>query len=248
MYSDKMNKLTRSLKKYLALTCAVGTMVFASFAQAAPAEGDAQQSNMTVAEMAELAKENGYKHTSTRYGYSIVCPKKPNVIPLSIMDERSKGEVLIFDNDEYYIKNAWIIMVDAFEENEIPANLPSMDEPSREKLVEKISHNSGYELVRVADMGHTSGIYCITAKEIEIDTNGDGKVDEVMTADTQMIKTFFRGQFNGRFAVELIDNPDLTPANVSAYQVGLLTFQEWPSTSEDKKGSAKVKNSDAKKK
>ncbi len=248
MNSDKMNKLTRSLKKYLALTCAVGTMAFASFAQAAPAEGEAQQSNMTVAEMAELAKENGYKHTSTRYGYSIVCPKKPNVIPLSIMDEKSKGEVLIFDNDEYYIKNAWIIMVDAFEENEIPANLPSMDEASREKLVEKISHNSGYELVRVADMGHTSGIYCITAKEIEIDTNGDGKVDEVMTADTQMIKTFFRGQFNGRFAVELIDNPDLTPANVSAYQVGLLTFQEWPSTSDDKKGAAKVKNSDAKKK
>ena len=248
MNSDKMNKLTRSLKKYLALTCAVGTMAFASFAQAAPAEGEAQQSNMTVAEMAELAKENGYKHTSTRYGYSIVCPKKPNVIPLSIMDEKSKGEVLIFDNDEYYIKNAWIIMVDAFEENEIPANLPSMDESSREKLVEKISHNSGYELVRVADMGHTSGIYCITAKEIEIDTNGDGKVDEVMTADTQMIKTFFRGQFNGRFAVELIDNPDLTPANVSAYQVGLLTFQEWPSTSDDKKGAAKVKNSDAKKK
>ncbi|MDO4204500.1 MAG: hypothetical protein Q4D07_08440 [Selenomonadaceae bacterium] len=245
MNSDKMNKLTRSLKKYLALTCAVGTMAFASFAQAAPEEAGQQQS-MTVAEMAELAKENGYKHTSTRYGYSIVCPKKPNVIPLSIMEEKAKGEVLIFDNDEYYIKNAWIIMVEAFEENEIPANIHTMDEAAQAKLVEKLSKNSGYELVRVADMGHTSGVYCITAKEIEIDTNGDGKVDEVLTSDTQMIKTFFRGQFGGRFAVELIDNPDLTPANVSAYQVGLLTFQEWPTTADDKKGAAKAKNSDKK--
>lgn len=242
MNSGKINKVTRSLKKFLALTCAVGTMAFASFAQAAPAEGEGGNKSMTVEEMAELAKANGYKHTSTRYGYSIVCPKKPNVIPLSIMEEKAKGEVLIFDNDEYYIKNAWIIMCDAFEENEIPENIATMGEEGHQKLIDRISKNSGYELVRVADMGHTSGIYCITAKELEIDTNGDGKIDEVMTADTQMIKTFFRGQFGGRFAVELIDNPDLTPANVSAYQVGLLTFQEWPSTSENKSGSAKAKN------
>lgn len=247
MYSDKINKFALSLKKYMALTCAVGTMAFASFAQAAPEQAAGSEPTMTVAEMAEIAKENGYKHTSTRYGYSIVCPKKPNVIPLSIMDERVKGDVLIFDNDEYYIKNAWIVMVDAFDEDEIPENLHTMDENARGKLVEKLSKNSGYELLRIADMGYTSGVYCITAKEIEVDTDGDGKTDEVMTADTQMIKTFFRGQFGGRFAVELIDNPDLTPANVSAYQVGLLTFQEWPSTSEDKKGTATIKNSDSKK-
>ncbi len=238
MRSDKINKITRSLKKYIALTCAVGTVAFASFAQAAE-EPAAQETSMTVAEMAELAKENGYRHTSARYGYSIVCPKKPNVIPLSIMEEKAKGEVLIFDNDGYYLNNAWIIMVNAFDENEIPVNLHTMDESAKAKLAK----NSGYELVRIADMGHTSGVYCITAKEIEIDTNGDGKADEIMTADTQMIKTFFRGQYGGRFGVELIDNPDLTPAHINQYHVGLMTFQEWPATSDDKQGEAKVKKS-----
>lgn len=130
MRSDKINKIIRSLKKSMALTCAVGTVAFASFAQAAeePAASETQGANMTVAEMAELAKENGYRHTSARYGYSIVCPKKPNVIPLSIMEEKAKGEVLIFDNDGYYINNAWIIMVNAFDENEIPVNLHTMDD------------------------------------------------------------------------------------------------------------------------
>ncbi len=245
MRSDKINKIIRSLKKSMALTCAVGTVAFAPFAQAAeePAAQEAQGANMTVAEMAELAKENGYRHTSARYGYSIVCPKKPNVIPLSLMEEKAKGEVLIFDNDGYYINNAWIIMVNAFDENEIPTNLHTMDDAAKAKLAEKLAKNSGYELVRIADMGHTSGVYCITAKEIEIDTNGDGKADEVMTADTQMIKTFFRGQFGGRFGVELIDNPDLTSAHINQYHVGLMTFQEWPATADDKQGEAKVKKS-----
>lgn len=245
MRSDKINKIIRSLKKSIALTCAVGTVAFASLAQAAeePAASETQGANMTVAEMAELAKENGYRHTSARYGYSIVCPKKPNVIPLSIMEEKAKGEVLIFDNDGYYINNAWIIMVNAFDENEIPVNLHTMDDAAKAKLAEKLAKNSGYELVRIADMGHTSGVYCITAKEIEIDTNGDGKADEIMTADTQMIKTFFRGQFGGRFGVELIDNPDLTPAHINQYHVGLMTFQEWPATADDKQGEAKVKSS-----
>lgn len=242
MRSDKINKIIRSLKKSIALTCAIGTAAFTSFAQAAE-EPAAQGTGMTVAEMAELAKENGYKHTSARYGYSIICPKKPNVIPLSLMEERAKGEVLIFDNDGYYINNAWIIMVNAFDENEIPVNLHTMDESAKAKLAEKLSKNSGYELVRVADMGHTSGVYCITAKEIEIDTNGDGKADEIMTADTQMIKTFFRGQYGGRFGVELIDNPDLTTDHINQYHVGLMTFQEWPATSDDKQGEAKVKKS-----
>lgn len=246
MRSDKINKFTRSLKRSIALACAFGTLAFGSFAQAA--EPAAQGTSMTVAEMAELAKENGYKHTSARYGYSIVCPKKPNVIPLSLIEEKAKGEVLIFDNDDYYMKNAWIIMVDAFDENEIPTNLHTMDEAARAKLVEKLSTNSGYELVRIADMGDTSGVYCITAKEIEIDKDGDGKADEVMTADTQMIKTFFRGQYGGRFGVELIDNPDLTTDHINQYHVGLMTFQEWPATADDKQGQAKGKTGDKKSK
>ena len=247
MNSDKMNKLTRSLKKYLALTCAVGTVAFASFAQAAPAE-EAKPGMIKAEELAELYKSDGYKHTSTRYGYSISCPKKPNVIPLSLVYEGAKGEFLCFENEGYVFKTAWIVMVDAFDDDFMPEHMEKLSDAAKQKIGEKLLASSPYETVDPVDLGFTHGMRAITAKNFISYEDGEGKPGVEVEVDGREIRTYFRGQFGGKFLVALHQLPDVTDEQELQYYAGLLTFQEWPSTAEDKKGEAKVKNRDASKK
>ena len=217
-----------NLKKYVlasvaACTAAITLTAFAPMAAAEEAAAPATE------ETASAPLPMGYTYTSKRYGYTIACPQKPNgVIPVSTMDEKAKGDVLIFSNDGYNIQYGWIIMINAFDDAEIPANLGTMNEADQTKFLKHLMDTSGYEFARIADINGNKGVYAVTAKEIEIDTNGDGKPDETATADTQMIKTFFRGQYGGHFAVELIENPDLTKEGVQKYQTGIVTFQELP--------------------
>ena len=173
--------------------------------------------------------DNPYTYTSAQYGYSITCPQKPlGVIPASALSEDARGDVLIFANDGYNIQRAWLILYDAFTDAEIPKDLAKLSEADQKALIERLQNKSGYEFARIADINGNKGIYAVTAKVMDIDTNGDGKPDETATADTQMIKTFFRGEYGGHFAVELIDNPELTKAGIADYNAGILTFKEWP--------------------
>ena len=68
-------------------------------------------------------------------------------------------------------------------------------------------------------------IFATTAKEVEIDEDGDGVTDATATADTQMAVLFFRGKNGERYGLELIDNPDLRSASVSAFLAGAHTLR-----------------------
>ncbi len=230
-------------KKTLRMALAAGVAAFSftsasAFAEeAAPAETPAAEqeasTELTPEEALDYYQNSGYKYTSQRYGYSIVCPQKPNVIPASTLDEGAKGDVLIFRNEGYEIINAWIITVDAFDKKEIPDDIGTRSEEEQKKFIDELMGKGGYEFVRLTDVHGTTGVYCVTAKVLDVDTNGDGKIDETLTADNQMVKTFFRGQYGGHFSVALLDNPQLTKAGVAIYQLGLLTFQEWPTQLDD---------------
>ena len=194
----------------------------------APSEEEQQQ--MTPEEALQAYTDSGYKYTSQRYGYSIVCPTKPTVVPLSVLfaDEKEKGDVLIFKSTGYDIGYGWIVMPDAFDEGVIPADITKQPEDKQKAFIDKFMASSPYEFIRLTEVDGRAGVYAVTAKEIEVDTNGDGKADEVMTAESQMIKTFFRGAYGGRFGVMLMENPKITQDGVALYQFGVLTFQEWP--------------------
>lgn len=212
----------------------------------APSEGEQQE--MTSEEALQAYKDSGYKYTSQRYGYSIICPTKPTVVPLSVLfgdDEDARGDVLIFKSAGYDISYGWIVMVDAFDEDMIPDDITKQPEAKQKDYVEKFMANSPYEFIRLTEVDGRSGVYAVDAKEIEVDTNGDGKYDEVMRKESQMIKTFFRGAYGGRFGVMLMENPDLTQGGIAYYQFGLLTFQEWPTKMEN--GSNTNKNDKNKK-
>lgn len=169
---------------------------------------------------------NSYVYTSKEFGYTINCPKKPQVIPASALYEGKEGEVLIFDNDGYNIKNAWIVIKNAFDTHRMP-DLNTLNEEDAKKYLSILMRSNGYEAMELINRTEKDkAIYAITAKEVEIDTDGDGEPDMTAKADTQMAVTFFRGDKGGCFSVQLIDNPDLRDEAVDLFQKGVVSFKE----------------------
>lgn len=220
------------LKKYMGASFLALVTAFC-VSTTMPATAFAEETTETAAaentDSGAVKWEHPYTYTSAQYGFSITCPQKPvGVIPASALSEDARGDVLVFANDGYNIQRAWLVLYDAFTDAEIPKDLAKLSEADQKALIDHLQNKSGYEFARIADINGNKGVYAVTAKVIEIDTNGDGKPDDTATADTQMIKTFFRGAYGGHFAVELIDNPNLTKDGIADYNAGILTFQEWP--------------------
>ena len=166
-----------------------------------------------------------YSYESKTYGYRIMCPQKPvGVIPASALYDDREGEILIFDNEEYNIKYAWVVLVDAFSADALP-NLNSIDREQAETLLKGIMGSNGYEGIMLVNLTERNkAIFAMTAKEIEIDEDGDGVVDAAAHADTQMAVLFFRSANGERYGLELIDNPELRAASVSAFVEGARTL------------------------
>ena len=205
-----------------AIAAALAAFVLAgpvSYAEAAAADA------APTAATAEAALP--YTYTSKLYGFTIQCPQKPvGVIPASMLYDGEKGDVLIFENEEYNIKYAWIVTEDAFDDAKVP-DLNKLDEKAAEELLKNIMGSNGYEGIMLVNlMEKNKAIYAVTGKEVEIDTDGDGKPDATATADTQMAVLFFRGEKGGRYAMKLIDNPTLRAASLAAFQKGAATFRE----------------------
>ena len=240
---------TKTMKMTLAATFAAFSLMMPT--ASAEEEGEItseapsaeQQAQMTPEEALQAYKDSGYKYTSPRYGYSIICPTKPTVVPLSVLfaDEGAKGDVLIFKSAGYDISYGWIVMTDAFDESAIPVDILTQPEEKQKAFVDKFMESSPYEFVRLTEVDGRAGVYAVTAKEIEVDTNGDGKMDDVMRAESQMIKTFFRGAYGGRFGIMLMENPELTQNGNALFQYGVLTFEEWPTKMQDGKNMDKNK-------
>lgn len=197
---------------------------------AAPAAASSDENGKTE-EDKTISVSLNYKYTSPRYGYTIMCPGKPTIVPASMMDETAKGDILIFANKGMEIIKAWIVLVDGYDEGMVPKNLGQMSDEDKAALNKKFCEEYGFGYASVVDLGKDRyGMYCITAKEVDVDTNGDGKFDDVMVASNQMVKTFLEGEFGGRFAICLLDNPVLSKEGIAIYNVGLTTFKQWPTS------------------
>lgn len=163
-------------------------------------------------------------YTSPEYGFKIPCPKKPNVIPISALYENKKGEILIFENEEYFIKHAWIIEVDAFTDDKVP-NFNELTGETGEKYLKAMKKN--YEDVGLAPISEGNmAFFGITAKQIELDTDGDGKPDTVAEVDTQTMDVFFRTQKGGRYHIQLIDNPVLRSESMRDCRLAVNLFRD----------------------
>lgn len=209
----KLNKNMAVALSFIA-TVLFGTAAIQS-AEAAKGE-TAAQTQQTV----------DYTYTSKEYGYTIQCPQKPNVIPASMLYEGKKGEVLVFDNEGYTIKNAWVILTDAFDSKNTP-DYNKLKEDEAKNYLTTLMNNNAYESARLIKLDEKrKAVFAVTAKEVELDTDGDGKPDVTAKADTQMAVLFFRGNKGGCYSIQLIDNPDLRESALLAFKAGAISFQE----------------------
>ncbi len=215
--------LKKSFQTLLAASVAAGLI----FGAAQPADAAKKEQPKAEAQAAKNSQaELTYTYESKAFGYTIQCPKEPvGVIPASTFYEGKQGEILIFENEEYTIKTAWIILTDAFSDKNMP-DLNRISDEEAGRLLQGIMKSNGYEGIQLVPVNaYNKGIYAVTAKVVEIDTDGDGKPDTTAEANSQMAVTFFRGADGGRYAVELLNNPELRDEDLALYQKGVTTFK-----------------------
>lgn len=241
--------MTNTKKKLLSTCLMAMTMFAASFmpANMASAEEVETTGQEAVAQTGENSKKpEVYLFASTNYGYTMLCPHRPlGVVPASMLYEGQKGDIIVFDNDEYNIKHAWVVLVDGFDDKAVP-DLNKISEADAKTYLEKLMKSSAYEDISLVNISTANkGIFGISAKEVEIDTDGDGEFDTTAVADTQEAVTFFRSEKGRCIAVHLIDNPVLRPEAITAYQFGISSFREINATKE--KATKDVKDTKDKK-
>lgn len=168
---------------------------------------------------------DGYLYTSDRFGYSIKCPQKPlAVINLSILSPQEKGDVIIFETDGHNPTKYWIVSPDAFSNDTFP-DLDNLSDEAKKQLFTQLSVERGYETVTLVPINGHNAIYAVTAKNIQVDTNNDGKPDKTITQDGQNIETYLKGA-KSNYCIVLSSKSDLTKADIDAYQYGLLSFND----------------------
>ena len=196
-------------------------------------------------------EDDSYTYVSRDYDFRINCPKRPNVVPAAIFfdDNTKKGDVLIFENEEYEVKRGWVVLTDAFNPNAVPDFNRATKELINQYLTEL--KKQGYDEINLIDITKDNkGVLAITAKEIEIDEDGDGKPDGVAIAENQAAITFFRMPYGRCFSVQLIGTNELTEeaindfkAALSTISEGSITTQDTANNKQDKKNKSKDKKS-----
>ena len=202
---------------------------------------------------AEENNTDSYTYISQEYNYSIKCPKRPNVVPATIFfdDANKKGEVLIFENKEYEVKRGWVVLTDAFNTMAVPNFNMASKELVNQYMTEL--QKQGYENMQLIDITKDNkGVFAITAKEIEIDEDGDGKPDGVAIAENQAAISFFRMPDGRCFSVQMIGTNGINDIDVNNFKSALSTIGDskiviQDSSDNDKKSKKDKKDKKSKK-
>lgn len=235
-----MKKISQmALAATLGAMLALGGTAFAAegaavAADVTPSAGAvASEALATAPKSAETATEQPlevapltYQYRSKEYGYTLNCPAKPQVITADNLYPGRKGEVLIFSNEGYDIKNAWVVFTDAFDPAKVPDYNTMTGDEAKSYLTDLVAAN-GYEGAMVVNLSPTNkAVYAVTAREMAVDTDGDGKADATVTASSQNAVAFFRLPSGKCYSLLLIDNPELRESAIIEFQQGLLSFTD----------------------
>lgn len=213
--------------KALRMVLAAGVMGAALLGSSlTSAYAEEAQQPASEAQIQELKIDLPYAYYSKNYGFGIMCPKQPvGVVKASdfFQDVSRQGEVLIFDNEEYKVTYGWVILKDAFSDN-VP-DFNALNEEQAGEQLKKVMGSNPYQGVSLINLSKTNkALLGITAKEVEIDEDGDGVFDAIVTADSQEAVLFFRGEDGGHYCLRLIDNPELRTDSLNTFIVGAMSF------------------------
>lgn len=154
--------------------------------------------------MPKITEAAAYTYTSDTYGFSIECPEKPvGVLDLARQPGGNKGVMLIFENEGMEVNCGWIIMTDAFTDENIPDLTKLTKEQVSEVLKQMVVDNGIAALVTVEGQ---PAIYTIAQTE-------------------DMAKTYIRGKNGKKYAVVLTANKTIFRDRINPYQLGLMSFK-----------------------
>lgn len=178
------------MKKYLFTTVRIMTAVVL-FAAA-------------IITMPKATEAAAYTYTNDTYGFSIQCPTEPiGVLDLARQPGGNKGVMLVFENQGMDVTCGWIIMTDAFKDENIPDLSKLTKEQADEVLKAVVAENGIAAIVAVEE---NPAIYTIAKTE-------------------DMAKTYIRGKNGQHYVVALTADKNIFKERLHAYQEGLLTFK-----------------------
>ena len=151
---------------------------------------------------------------------------------LSYQNDNEKGHnTMAISSEERKILDNFIQNNRIFIDSLLDIFADGATEEEKKATVERFRDKFNFADASVVDLGDNRyGMYAITPKELDVDTNGDGQFDDVVVASNQMIKTYLKGAYGGHFEISLLDNPALSQEGIAIYNVALTTFQQWPTS------------------
>ena len=176
-----------------------------------------------------------YIYTSTDFNYSIACPIKPLAVVQNPWQETDKhGEMLVFANDGWNILYAYVIQVDAFENDKVPDFNGKSIKAIGDYLAD-LKEKGGFADARLVNLTKKNkGVSAITADKLEVYDTKTGELDGELVADKQYIYTFFRTLETGRcISIQLISANLQDKQYIDTYRYSVASFKDI--TDKDKK-------------
>ena len=191
-----------------------------------------------VSEASTEQSDEPYIYTSEDFKFTIECPIKPVAVVQNPWQEpERRGEMLVFANDGFDIHYAYLIQVNAFDNDGVP-DFNKADQKTIDEYLEKLKDNGGFgsaDLVNISPKN--KGVYAITAETIEVKNKETGEVEGEFVADRRDIYTFFRSEAGRCIAIQLI-SVNLDKEFVGTYNHSVRSFKD----------NAEMKNSKSDKK
>lgn len=154
--------------------------------------------------MPKITEAAAYTYTNDTYGFSIECPEKPlGVLDLSRQPGGNKGVMLVFENEGMEVNCGWIIMTDAFTDENIP-DLTKLTKEQVSEVLKQLVVDNG--IAAVVTVEGQPAIYTIAQTE-------------------DMAKTYIRGKNGKKYVVALTANKTIFRDRINPYQQGLISFK-----------------------
>ena len=167
-----------------------------------------------------------YIYTSEDFKFTIACPFKPVAVVQNPWQEPEKrGEMLVFANEGFDIKYAYLIQVNAFDNDSVP-DFNKADKKILDEYLAKLTENGGFgstDLINITSAN--KGVFAVTAETIQVVNQETGEVEGEFVADRRDVYTYFRTPQGRCIGIQLI-SVSLDKEFVDVYRYGVASFKD----------------------
>lgn len=145
-----------------------------------------------------------YTYQNDQYGFSIVCPEKPQGV-ISLDKPEEKGVLIVFEGTDQNVVSGWVVLADAFTIKDMP-DLKMMSPEDTDQYTKALVKSAGNESAEVLAVGERLALYTISKETPKIAT------------------AYFQGQKN--YMISMIAPEEAFAQREKEFKENLLTFHE----------------------